>query len=132
MLDENSHRQSLAEQIARDEGFLLHKKYAEKYASRFLGVSVGTLRRLRHAGRIAYVQISERRNAYFGFQIADFLIDQIQCPIAHPKEYSNSGTTGSLDSPAAPLGVEPGLITPLDKQGALACARRILQKPSNV
>jgi len=71
-------RETLRRQIAEDHGFALYKHYAECDAAAFLRLHPVTLKKIRLAGSIGYISKGRRAIAYFGFQIADYLIDQLR------------------------------------------------------
>ena len=76
--DLSSTRETLRRQIAQDHGFALYKHYSERDAAAFLRLHPVTLKKLRLAGSIGYISKGRRAIAYFGFQIADYLIDQVR------------------------------------------------------
>jgi hypothetical protein len=72
--DLSSSRETLRQQIAEDHGFALYEHYAERDAAAFLRLHPVTLKKVRLAGSIGYIPKGRRAIAYFGFQIADYLI----------------------------------------------------------
>ena len=75
---ELSSREALRRQIANDHGFALYRHYSESDAAAFLDIHPVTLKKVRLAGSIGYISKGRRAIAYFGFQIADYLIDQVR------------------------------------------------------
>src|ERR1700730_17257924 len=71
-------RETLQRQIGADRGFALSKHYAECDAAAFLRLHPVTLKKIRLAGSIGYISKGRRAIAYFGFQIAVYLIDQLR------------------------------------------------------
>ena len=119
----------LAEQIAYGHGFNLYQQYDEKQAARFISVHPNTLKKARKSGKIAFLQKGDRAVAYFGFQLADYLITNIQtCPKQSRRNDIKSETTGSHGKSAHRLGAAHGTIAKLDRQNAVASAHRILKK----
>ena len=76
--DLSSSRETLRRQIAEDHGFALYNHYSEADAAAFLRLHPVTLKKVRLAGSIGYISKGRRAIAYFGFQIADYLIDQVK------------------------------------------------------
>lgn len=129
-MDEEARQQQLKE-MALDMSVPLYRRYSEKDAAQLLDVSVPTLKRLRANGKIAYLRVSQRKIAFFGYQILEHLLNSVEmatCPNT-ARESSNSATTGSQSKPEAMRGAGRGLTQKLDKQDALASAQRILGKP---
>src|ERR1700704_4176543 len=83
-------RETLRRQIASDHGFALYKHYSERDAPAFLCLHPVTLKKVRLAGSIGYISKGRRASAYFGFQIADYLIDQVRPCRATPSTVSRS------------------------------------------
>ena len=123
-------------EMAREMGVPLYRRYNEAQAAFELGVSQSTLKRLRTDGAISYLRISDRKIAYFGYQLLEYLMESVTCPDmktehAIPNVPSKSETTGSRNAHTAAHGTELGLIQHPDRRGELASARRILKKRSN-
>jgi len=120
----------LALQLAKGHGFDLYQQYSENRAAEFLGFKPATLKRRRLAGQIACVRKGERKVTYFGFQMAEFLIQSIEpCKTTYTTEPSKSVITGSAKTPEAQRGAEHGMTPQPSRQDALACAQRILTMP---
>lgn len=115
-------------EMAREMEIPLYRRYSESQAAQLLDISPATLKRIRTGGKIPYIRVSERKLAYFGFQLLEYLLENVSSPSTRT-EPSKSATTGSPDEEIAAPGVEPGSTKQLDKQSALASARRILKKP---
>ena len=80
--DFSSSRETLRRQIADDHGFAVYKHYSERDAAAFLRLHPVTHKKIRLGGSIGYISKGRRAIAYFGFQIADYLIDQVRpCPL---------------------------------------------------
>jgi hypothetical protein len=99
-----SNPESLRRQIAQDHGFALYRHYPERDAAAFLSIHPVTLKKIRLGGLIAYISKGRRAIAYFGFQIADYLIDQVRPCRATANVNSRSGNGGSRS------GTEPRLV----------------------
>lgn len=131
-------RDVLIAAIALEEGITLYARYNETDAATVLGMSPMTLKRRRRAGQISFVKTGDRKIAFFGFQLVEFLLDSVQdkereietWAISETTTASKWATSGSLGNQEAPSGAALGMTTPLDKQSALASAQRILKKPS--
>src|SRR3954452_6235607 len=102
--DLSSSRGILRRQIAQDQGFALYKHYSEPDAAAFLCLHPVTLKKLRLAGSIGYVSKGRRAIAYFGFQIADYLIDQVRPCRAIPSTVSRLANGGFPNGAEAPPG----------------------------
>jgi hypothetical protein len=76
--DLSSSRNTLRRQIAEDHGFALYRHYSEPDAAAFLDIHSATLKKVRLAGSIGYISNGRRAITYFGFQIADYLMDQVR------------------------------------------------------
>src|ERR1700739_2305654 len=92
--ESTSVRETLRRQIADDHGFALYKHYSERDAAAFLRLHPVTLKKFRLAGSIGYVSKGRRAIAYFGFQIADYLLDQVRPCRATPSTVSRSASGG--------------------------------------
>lgn len=118
--------------IAQEENISLYKRFTEAEAADILQVSAHTLRRIREAGEIAYIRVSERHIRYFGLHLCEYILSKVEtviCPDTTNSD-SSSATTGSPSNPAALHGAAPGTIPKLSKQDELASAQRILNKPN--
>lgn len=119
------------EQIAIENGFALYRQYGEKEAAELLGISIATLRRYRKEGKIWFLnKAGKRLITYFGFQIADFLLDSVSW-VNTNGENTALGSTGLASDQTPPHGIEPGLTEKSDKHAELAWARQILNKPKS-
>ncbi len=78
----------------------LYRRYTEANASGILGVSPATLKRIRTKGAIAYIRVSDRHVSFFGFQLLEYLLENIECP-ATANENTKSETTGSPSAATA-------------------------------
>ena len=128
----NPKTESLVAKIAHDNQFQPHKQYTEKEASNLLHVSISTLRRFRCCKKIACIQISQRCVRYFGYHIAEFLIQQSTCPATQNVTSINLENFGYPAKQEAPPGVALGTITKPDKRAVLASAQRILKNQRSV
>ncbi len=105
----------------------LDKLYNEHEAAQILMISLPLLRRARREGRIAYLKFSERRVAYRGRHIQDFLdASEVQCRGSKAK----SGTSGSRSVKGDRRGTGRGTIQDLDRHDASRLALETFGKPS--
>ena len=116
-------------QIAEDHGFALYKHYAERDAAAFLRLHPVTLKKIRLAGSIGYISKGRRAIAYFGFQIADYLIDQLETMPRYTKHNSRSANGGSPSGAEAPPGTPPATTPRPSARDVSALARTILSRP---
>src|SRR3954453_4351997 len=105
--DLSSSREILRRQIAQDQGFALYRHYSERDAAAFLRLHPVTLKKIRLAGSIGYISKGRRAIAYLGFQIADYLIDQLRPSRATPSTNSRLANGGSPNEAEAPPGTPP-------------------------
>lgn len=118
--------------IAGDQGFQLFKHYSEAQAAKIIGIHPATLKKLRLTGSIPYIRIGKRRVALFGYQIAEYLITQIQpCQLTNNVN-SNLETTGLVNGRARPHITEHGSTKKIDGHTASLSAHRTLRKPNKV
>jgi hypothetical protein len=118
----------LRERIARANEFVLYRQYGEAEAAEFLKVHPQTLKKLRLEGKIEFLRIGKRAIAYFGFQIADYLIGAIEWrQRANPS--TNSAKSGSARAAKAQTSIDTGGTPTEDAQDALRLARQTLKKP---
>jgi hypothetical protein len=122
-------------QMSSEIGLPVYQRYSEEEAARHLGMSKQTLKRLRDAGRIAYVRISKRKLSFFGFQLAEYLLNAIEETTwqdTQPESDTRSANIGSASAQAARPGTGCGSTPKLAGPDALASAQRILkrQRPS--
>jgi hypothetical protein len=122
-------RETLRRQIAQDHGFALYKHYAEPDAAAFLRLHPVTLKKIRLAGSIGYISKGRRTIAYFGFQIADYLIDQVRPCRAIPNTAFRSANGGSPNGAEAPPGTPPATTARPSARDVSALARTILSRP---
>ena len=122
-------RESLRRQIAQDHGFALYRHYPERDAAAFLDIHPVTLKKVRLAGSIGYISKGRRSIAYFGFQIADYLIDQVRPCRVTPNTNSRSANGGSRNGAEAPLGTLPATMPRPSARDVSALARTILSRP---
>ena len=90
--------EALREKIAQDNDLFLYRQYDEPSAADIIGIHPQTLKTARLAGRIGFIRKGKRAIAYFGFQIADFLIESVEwpdAPQARKSPPSSSANTGS-------------------------------------
>ena len=125
----SSSRETLRRQIAQDHGFALYKHYSEPDAAAFLRLHPVTLKKIRLAGSIGYISKGRRAIAYFGFQIADYLIDQLRPCRATPDTNFKSENGGSPSGAEAPPGTPPATIPRPSARDVSALARTILSRP---
>ena len=111
----------MQQKIADEMGISLFERFTESEAAAMLGISIQTLRRLRAKGEIAYLRVSKRHVRFFGFQLCDYLIENIEeqiCQNETLKKNPKLATTGLANKPEATSGAGLGMITRLDKQNA--------------
>jgi len=122
----------ILEEIAKEMDIKLYRRFTESEASDILGLSIQTLRRIRSAGKISYLRVSERHVRFFGFQLCEYLLSNIEektCPDTKlTSGHIRSENTGSLNSPVAQHGAGHGSTEPLDKLSALRCAQQTFKK----
>ena len=123
-------RETLRRKIAEDHGFALYNHYSERDAAAFLRLHPATLKKVRLAGSIGYISKGRRAIAYFGFQIADYLIDQVKPCRATPSTNSKSANGGSPSGAEAPHGMPPVTMRRPSARDVSALARTILSRPS--
>jgi hypothetical protein len=129
--DLSSGRETLRRQIAQDHGFALYKHYSEPDAAAFLRLHPVTLKKIRLAGAIGYISKGRRAIAYFGFHIADYLIDQLRPCRATPNTASRSANGGFPSGAEAPPGTPPATTQRPNARDVSALARTILSRPGN-
>src|SRR6516165_10835818 len=127
--DISSSRETLRRQIAEHHGFALYDHYSERNAAAFLRLHPVTLKKVRLAGSIGYISKGRRAIAYFGFQIADYLIDQVRPCRATPGTNSRSANGGSPSGAEAPHGTLPATTPRPSARDVSALARTILSRP---
>ncbi|MGB0907379.1 MAG: helix-turn-helix domain-containing protein [Maricaulaceae bacterium] len=115
--------------IAKAKGFQVHNTYDEPEAAQILGISHSTLMRLRHGGAIGFIQKSERRIAYFGFHLIDYLLAQQLCPDTKPPKDTKLESTGSLNKAVVLRGAVHGIANVPSKHDELRSAQQILMTP---
>src|SRR5437764_3906630 len=123
--DLSSSRETLRRQIAEDHGFALYNHYSERDAAAFLRLHPVTLKKIRLAGSIGYISKGRRAIAYFGFQIADYLIDQVRPCRATPRSANGGFPSGA----EAPPGTPPSMRQRPSARDVSALARTILSRP---
>ena len=82
----------LRERIAKDSSIQLYRQYNEPSAAELLGIHPQTLKAARLEGRVGCIRLGKRSITYFGFQIVDFLIENMQEPTRSVQEPTRSGT----------------------------------------
>lgn len=129
---DEAERQRMRREMAAELRIPLYRRYADADAAGILGVSLPTLKRMRHEGKIAYIRVSERKISFFGFQLLDYLLDSVtqpSCP-STKNENTKSETTGCPSARTAAHGTGCGSTPILDRHAALALAQRTFRKPS--
>ncbi len=126
-----SNRETLRRQIAQDHAFALYRHYSECDAAAFLGIHPVTLKKIRLAGLIGYISKGRRAIAYFGFQIADYLIDQVRPSRATANMNSRLGNGGSRSGTEAPPGTPLSMTARPSARDVSALARTILSRPGS-
>jgi hypothetical protein len=127
--DFSSSRETLRRQIADDHGFALYKHYSERDAAAFLRFHPVTLKKVRLGGSIGYISKGRRAIAYFGFQIADYLIDQVRPCRATPSTVSRSANGGFPSGAEAPPGTPLSTTQRPSARDVSALAQTILSRP---
>jgi hypothetical protein len=131
-MNPDSDKIALLEAIAQQQKINLYERFTEESASVILNLSIQTLRRIRARGEVAFIQVSERRVEYFGFQVVEYLLSKIEeakCP-AQPIKDTKLETIGFPNRREVNTGAAPISTTLQGRQDALASAQRILKKPS--
>ena len=116
------------EAIALEKGFALYREYTEDEASKYIQVAAITLKRLRLAGKIGFLRKGERKIAYMGFQIADFLYDSVEWPDTL-KENIRSEIGGFPNAREAQRGIAPATTPTMDAQNVTRLAQQTFQRP---
>lgn len=106
---------TLFENIAKEMGITLYRRFTESEASDILGISTQTLRRIKSAGKISYLRVSERHVRFFGFQLCEYLLSNIKeksCPAMPLKNaHIKSENSGFQSNQEALRGAELGMKT---------------------
>ncbi|WP_420537755.1 helix-turn-helix domain-containing protein [Hyphomonas adhaerens] len=121
--------------MSSEIGLPVYQRYSEEEAAHHLGMSKQTLKRLRDAGRIGFVRVSKRKLSFFGFQLAEYLLNAIEETTwqdTSTETDTRSASTGSASARGARPGTGCGSTPKLAGPAALASAQRILkrQRPS--
>ena len=119
-------REILRINIARAHDLVLYRQYNESDAAKAIGIHPVTLKRIRLAGGIAHIRLGPRAIRYFGFQIADHLIEAITCTLEKTPPTA-SEITSSPSAPAARPGIAAGTTQKPDAHTALHLARQALK-----
>jgi len=108
MTEQDNPSTDLLEAVASDNELTLYRRYSEAETAQVLRVSLPTIRRMRSRGEIAFLRVSERQIQYFGFQIAEYLIERIENKLCQDtqKENSSSENTISENKPDPRLGAD--------------------------
>jgi len=127
MTDFPSYRADI-EALANDLKIRLYQRFTEAESADILGISIPTLRRIRARGAIGFLKITDRHVRYFGFQLCQYLVEQIEeaeCPDTRRKENFRSESTGYQNSRAAQPGAEHGSMQKPGKQDELLWAQKV-------
>jgi excisionase family DNA binding protein len=107
----------------------LPRRYTEQQVADMLEVSVDTVRRERHRGKLGYLRIG-RRIFITENHVRDYLERQSVEPCPSESALPKSAAIGSANAPIPMPGAEPGL-TPLpDRHAASRLAQATFGKPS--
>ena len=68
---------ALLREMAEDMSVGLYRRYAPAQAAELIGVSAAELDKLRRAGRIAYLKITDEKIAFLGVQLLHFFVDSV-------------------------------------------------------
>ena len=68
---------ALLREMADDMAVGLYRRYAPAQAAELIGVSAAELDKLRRAGRIAYLKITDEKIAFLGVQLLHFFVDSV-------------------------------------------------------
>ena len=120
----------LAAAIAKDLKFDLYVHYTEAQAAKFIGVHAVTLKKRRLNGGVAYVKLGQRTIRYFGYQIANHLIENIKCQNVKPEAEiacSKSVTYGLAKETTALLGTQPRMTNAPSARDVAAFAQATFQ-----
>jgi len=118
-------------QMSNEIGLPVYQRYSEEEAALHLGMSKQTLKRLRDAGRIGFVRVSKRKLSFFGFQLAEYLLNAIEETTWQDTELeadTRSANIGLASARAARPGTGYGSTPRLTGPDALASAQRILKR----
>jgi hypothetical protein len=80
--------QLLMERIAKAHGFDLYQHYSEGEVAKLIKLHPSTLKRARATGAIGFIRKGTKSIAYFGFQLAEYLLSNTIC--AKPKNGSTN------------------------------------------
>ena len=132
MTDETSARQKQINELCAELDIRPLERLKQVAVCEILGVSEPTLNRMRSRGDIAYLRVG-RTIELFGYQIAAYLISQIQetspCRDRDTRKDSKSESIGSPNKPVPTTGAGRGSTKPLDKSVASRFARQTLGLP---
>ncbi len=121
----------LRERIARDSSIQLYRQYNEPSAAELLGIHPQTLKAARLEGRVGCIRLGKRSITYFGFQIVDFLIENMQEPTRSARdERARSKTVPSPNRTRQTVKSAPDRSSNEDGVDALRIARKALGKPA--
>lgn len=123
--------ENLLKAIAMDQCFQLYRHYSEAQAAKIIGIHPATLKKLRLKGKLPFVRLGQRRVAYFGYQIATYLITQIQPCHATQNEDSNLETSGLASEAGHRPTTALGSTNKIDGPTALHSALRTMTKPKS-
>lgn len=115
--------------VAEAQGFQVYKTYNESEATKFLKLSLSTLRRIRRLKQINFIQKGKRQIAYFGFHLSEYLIAQSSCHDMQQKTDTKLAITGCHKNQIRQHGIEHGSTLRPSKQDELASAQAILRRP---
>ena len=121
----------LRERIAKDSSIQLYRQYNEPSAAELLGIHPQTLKAARLEGRVGCIRLGKRSITYFGFQIVDFLIENMQEPTRSVRDKRpRSETVPSPNRTRQSVQSAPDRSSSEDGADALRIARKALGRPA--
>lgn len=126
----SSEHEELRKAIADGHGFELFAQYNEKQSAEFLQIHAVTLKKKRLKSQIGFLRKGQRTIAYLGFQLADYLITNIQ-PCQKNQPAFNLETSGSRNEQIALSGIGRGSMRTPDRQAVSLLALKTLKSPKN-
>lgn len=107
--------QKIREEVAREYGIALYRRYREKEAAGIVGYEAAWWKRHRRAGNIPYVRDAGGSIGYFGYMLCDILILGKDAVKRRPDDRDDGSTSGAPTSPPPVDG--PGVAAELIHEG---------------
>jgi excisionase family DNA binding protein len=108
---------------------LLPRRFTEQQVAVELQVSVDTIRRERHRGKLGYLRVG-RRIFVTEYHLRDYLERQSVSPCPIENATSKSAATGSASETTRPTGAGPGSMPLPDRRDAHLLAQATFNKPN--